>query len=69
MEEVEELKSLLEKRDQSLIDKNVEIARLQEDLQIAQALVRSENESIRKELERKSEEFGIMKAKMYLDQL
>jgi hypothetical protein len=69
VEEVEELKSLLEKRDQSLIDKNVEIARLQEDLQIAQALVRSENESIRKELERKSEEFGIMKAKMYLDQL
>jgi len=64
---MEEFKEASNKKDQAIVDKNVMMAKMQEEMEEIKTKYKSELESMKKEIERRTEEVAILKAKVYLD--
>ena len=64
---MEEFKEASNKKDQAIVDKNVMMAKMQEEMEEIKTKYKSEQESMKKEIERRTEEVAILKAKVYLD--
>lgn len=66
---LEEHKGTVTRLDETIKDKDNECSKMREEVIRAEIRAKSENEGMKKELARKTEELAIVKAKMYLDQL